>query len=91
MVVAAAAPLVLLASALPRPLVLPTVCLIAVAGAALASLLAWSGAAVRSTQRVTAWDVAGALAYVGFAAGMLSDPQHLIQFFDDNTTASLTK
>ena len=82
MVAIAAAPLLLLGSALPRPLVLPVLCLIAIAGAGVVSLIAWRRGATRQPDHVTAWDVAGALLFVGFAAGMLSDPAqvtHLVE------------
>ena len=42
MVAVAAIPLLLLASLLPRPLVLPTLCLIAIGGAGVAAFVAWS-------------------------------------------------
>ena len=32
------------------------------------------------------WDVAGALAFIGFAAGILSNPEHVIHLADNATT-----
>ena len=64
MAAAAALPLLLLASLLPRPLVLPTLCLIAIAGAGVASFVAWRRNTAADSRNVTAWDVAGALAFV---------------------------
>jgi hypothetical protein len=34
----------------------------------------------RQCPHVTLWDVSGAYAFVGFAAGMLSEPEHVMQF-----------
>jgi 4-hydroxybenzoate polyprenyltransferase len=62
---------------LPAPLVLPTFSLLLLAAAGSTALLAWLGRAERRSERVTFWDVAGALAFIGFAAGMLCDPVQL--------------
>jgi hypothetical protein len=69
-----AAVLALLAAAVPPILVLPVVCLLAIAAAGMVSLLAWRAGVAAQQQRVTAWDVAGALVFIGFAAAILSDP-----------------
>jgi hypothetical protein len=82
----AALPLLLLSALLPRPLVLPVLCLIALAGATIAALLAWGRGAVRNSRQVTAWDVAGALAFIGFAAAMLSNPEQVIYLTEAATT-----
>jgi hypothetical protein len=74
MIATAALPLYVLTSAVPRDLVLPVLCLIAVAGAAIASFVAWWRGSVRRPDRVTDWDIAGALAFVACAAAILSDP-----------------
>lgn len=77
MVGTAALPLYLLTALVPRELVLPVLCLIAVAGTALVSLLAWRRGVRRDPQRVTLWDVAGALAFVACAAAILGDPRQV--------------
>jgi hypothetical protein len=79
---AAAAPLLLLASWLPPALVLPALSLAALACAGSAALIAWWRGARRHGDRLTLWDVAGATAFIGFAAGMLSEPDHIVQLFD---------
>ena len=79
---AAVAPFALLVSLVPRAQVLPVLCLMALTGAALVSLAAWWRGARRHGERVTAWDVAGALAFIGFAAGMLSEPQSVVALFE---------
>ena len=77
MAATAALPLFLLTSLLPRPMVLPTVCLIAIAGAAIAWFVAWKGGTVRDPRRVTALDVAGALAFIACAAAIMSNPEQV--------------
>lgn len=89
--VIAALPLLLLSSLLPRSLVLPVLCLIAITGAAVVSFVAWRRGSVRDAQHVTAWDVAGALAFVGFAAGMLSNPEHAFSLAETATTLNRTE
>jgi hypothetical protein len=91
MAATAAVPLLLLSSLLPRQLVLPVLALIAIAGAAIVSSIAWGRGAVRHSPQVTAWDVAGALAFVGFAAAMLSDPEQVINLTETATTLTRTE
>ena len=88
MVATAAAPLLLLAAVLPRPLVLPALCLIAIAAACAAALFAWRTGAAESGPRITAWDVAGGLVFIGFAAGILSNPEHVVQLADVATSSA---
>jgi uncharacterized membrane protein len=84
--VAAVAPLAVLISLVPRAQVLPFMCLIALVGAALVSLAAWWCGAKRQGEHITFWDVAGALALIGFAAGMLSEPSSVLQLFAQEAT-----
>jgi hypothetical protein len=79
---AAALPLLLLASLLPPPLVLPALSLAALACAGMVAFLAWWRGAARHGERITLWDIAGAAAFIGFAAGMLSDPNQVLHLFD---------
>ena len=78
MVAIAAMPLLLLASLVPRPLVLPTLCLVAIAGAGIVSFVAWSRGVTFDAPNVTAWDAAGALAFIACASAILSNPEHVI-------------
>lgn len=78
MVVVAALPLLLLATLVPRPLVLPALCLIAIAGAGIAAFVAWRRGSVQESRDITAWDVAGGLAFVACASAILSNPEHVI-------------
>jgi hypothetical protein len=82
MAAAAALPLLLLSALVPRPLVLPVLCLVAIAGAAVVSFVAWKRGSAREAQHVTAWDVAGALVLVGCAAAMLSQPEQVLYLAD---------
>jgi hypothetical protein len=62
------------------PPVLPALSLLLIAGAALIGLLAWW----RGTNRggaVTSWDIVAALAFLGCAAAILGEVEHLIDFF----------
>src|SRR5262245_33334602 len=79
---ATVAPLALIISLVPRPQVLPMLCLVALAAAELVALVAWWCGAKRDGDGVTSWDIAGALALIGFAAGMLSEPSAVLALFD---------
>ena len=71
---------------MPPPFVLPTLCLVSLASAGGLTLLAWWLRAKRQTDRVNLWDVAGACALIGFAAGMLSPPEYVVQLFEHAVT-----
>ncbi len=68
---AGAAATCILIWALPPPLVLPAVGVLAIAGAI---AVAWL-TAQRMTATVDYWDIAGALTFVGIFAALLSDPE----------------
>jgi hypothetical protein len=74
----AAMPIILIAAAVPRPLVLPVLSLAAFAVAALVALLAWTSRAKRRGDTLTAWDIAGACALIGCGAAMLSEPENVL-------------
>src|SRR5215470_18364824 len=80
--VATAVPLILLASFVPRPLVLPVLSLTALGCAAVLALAAYWRRAPRHVESITLWDLAGAAALIGFAAGMLTGPDQIIYFVD---------
>ena len=88
MVAIAAAPLFVLASVVPRPLVLPVLCLVAVAGALVASLIAWRRGAPHNAQHVTTWDVAGVLAFIACAAAIMGDPNQVAALTSAATTVA---
>jgi hypothetical protein len=72
---------------LPSVLLLPTLSLATLAIAGLLALLAWLLELPGRTAQVNLWDVAGAFALVGFAAGMLSQPEQVVQMFGPATAA----
>ena len=70
----------------PAALLLPAFSLFAVICAAVAAAFAWRTGAARHSRNVTAWDVSGACALCGIAAGMLSEPENVVQLFGLATT-----
>ena len=61
-------------------LLLPLMSLIALVSAAVIALAAWCLSSNRHSAGITLWDVSGAYAFIGFAAGMLSDPRQVLEF-----------
>jgi Flp pilus assembly protein TadB len=82
-----AAGLLAIVSLVPPILVLPVVSLATIAGAAVAALFAWWCGADRHSSSITSWDVAGALAFIGFAAGILTDSEQILRLFGHETMA----
>jgi hypothetical protein len=62
------------------PLLLPSMSLVALAISVIVALAAWCLSSDRHGAGLTLWDVSGASAFIGFAAGMLSDPQQVLEF-----------
>ena len=62
------------------PLLLPSMSLIALAISAIAALAAWCSSSDRHGDGITLWDISGAYAFIGCAAGMLSDPRQVLEF-----------
>ena len=62
------------------PLFLPLVSLIAFASSAVVALAAWCSSSDHHSRDITLWDISGALAFIGAAAGMLSEPQQVLDF-----------
>lgn len=68
-------------SLLAKPsLLLPLTSLIALVSAAVIALAAWCLSSDRHSAGITLWDVSGAYAFIGVAAGMLSDPRQVLEF-----------
>lgn len=78
---AIAVPLISLPVVVRTPLVLPSMSVIALASAAIIALAAWCVSSDRRSVGISLWDVSGAYAFLGFAAGMLSDPQAVLEFW----------
>lgn len=74
-------PAVLLVVLIPGSLLLPVLSLAAMAIAAGATLFGWARRERRNGDRITWWDIAGAFALIGCAAGMLSQPENALQLF----------
>lgn len=70
-----AIPLILLLAFAPRPLILPLFGMAALVLAAGTACLAWLQAVDWHAGHLTKWDIAGALAFIGFAAVLLSEPE----------------
>lgn len=76
----ASIPVLTLTALVPAGQVLVAVSLGAIYGAALTALVACLTGA-RSHGGIGMWDVAGVLAFVGFGAGMVADPDTVLKFF----------
>jgi hypothetical protein len=76
---AAAASGVLLVWLIPPPLVLPALGLVSFMAAVILALFAYCSGADRHADGITPWDLAGVLALIWVAAGMLSEPEHIAQ------------
>jgi hypothetical protein len=63
------------------PLVLPSLSVVALGSAAVIAFAAWWLSARQNSPGISLWDVSGAYAFVGFAAGMLSDPHQVVEFW----------
>ena len=64
---------------LPAPLVLPVLNVGGLAAAGAVALFAWRVAPISNQQRITVWDVSGACALIGIAAGIFSDPHAILK------------
>ena len=78
---AIAVPLIGLLIFVRTPLLLPLISVTALGGAVAIAFVAWCMSADRHSHGISLWDVSGAYAFVGFAAGMLSDPQQVVDFW----------
>jgi hypothetical protein len=70
---------------LPAPLVLPAIGVLATLAAALAALTAWLTTR-QPAPAVTFWDVAGALTLIGIVATLLSEPELVLPFLQNQRT-----
>ena len=82
LIVAASACGLLIVWAVPASLVLPALGAASFAFAVAVALFAYCSGADRKAHGVTLWDVAGGFALLWLAAGMLSEPEHVVQLFD---------
>lgn len=66
---------------MPVPLLYPALGVAALISAVGAAFLAWSFGSGRDTSHFNLWDAAGVYAFIGFAVGMTSKPDHIVQLF----------
>lgn len=71
---------------LPVPLVLPVLSALLVAAACITALLAWVRPHNKWDERVTYWDITGALALVGICAALLSEPDQVMPLLESRRT-----
>jgi len=77
----------MLMAELPAPLILPALSVVMVViGFGLAAALYLKGSRVGGPP-AAAWEVAGALVFFGFAAGILSNPGDAVAVLDEITSA----
>jgi hypothetical protein len=79
----AAAPAFVLLLLIPLPLVPPVLSLVSFVIACGAALYALFTKASRDAQGVAIWDIAGAFAFTWIVAGIMSNPRHLLDWFDN--------
>src|SRR4051812_38001790 len=71
-------PLVVMIALLPWPVVLPAFSVWSLATAAAIVLCALTCRAPHRRNAVNAWDLAGAFAFIGCAAGILGEVEHMV-------------
>jgi hypothetical protein len=81
MTLLAALPLLAVAALTPSPLVLPVFSVVFLILSGLVALFAWLSGARRHASTITSWDIAGAFAFVGFGAAILSKPENVLYAF----------
>lgn len=79
---AAAATLLAAAALVPAPLILPVLSAVLVLMAGIVAALAWSVPPARNRPRLDHWDISGALAFLGFCAALLSEPEQVLPLLE---------
>jgi hypothetical protein len=79
----ATAPAFVLLLLIPLPLVPPVLSVLSFVIACCVALYALFTRASRDAQGVAIWDVAGAFTFIWIVAGIMSNPQHLLDWFDN--------
>jgi len=77
----AVSPVLVIAWLVPPMLVMPVLSIVSLIGAGSMGLFAWRFGSPGNRGQITSWDVAGMLLFIGFAAGMLSKIDPVVQFF----------
>lgn len=78
----AAAPGLVLLLLIPLPLVLPVLSVLSFVIACGAALFALVKKVNRNAQGISLWDVVYAFTFIWIVAGMMSNPKHLLAWFD---------
>jgi hypothetical protein len=78
----ATAPAFVLLLLIPLPLVPPVLSILSLVIACGVALYALITKASRDVQGVTIWDIAYAFAFIWIVAGKISNPKHLLDWFD---------
>ena len=73
--------LILVAHLVPSALVLPVLSIAFLTAAGVLALIAWCIRSDRNANKITVWDLAGACAFIGFAAGILGTPETTLAVF----------
>lgn len=79
-------PTVVIALLATKAVDLPAASLVSIALAAGIAIYAWRAQVNYRSQGLTFWDLAGMLAFIGFGAGALADPNDVLQLFGMNPT-----
>lgn len=83
----AAAPAVVLLLLIPLPLVPPVLSILSFVMACGLALYALSTKVSRDAPGLTIWDIAGVFIFIWIVAGMMSNPKHLLDWFDNLSIA----
>jgi hypothetical protein len=87
LIVLVAVPALLIVWLVPLPLVLPALSMVSFAIAGCTAVLAYHAGADRHADAITLWDIAGAYALIWVGAGVFTDPERVIQLFDQMAMA----
>jgi len=79
LIAGAAAPIVVVLWLLPAPLVLPAFSILSIAMSVIIGSIAYFVDRGRDKDAITNWDIAAAFMLVGCVAGLLSEPQNVLQ------------
>ena len=79
----ATAPAFVLLLLIPLPLVPPVLSILSFVIACGVALYALFTKASRDTHGIATWDIAGAFAFIWIAAAIISNPVHLLDWFDN--------
>jgi hypothetical protein len=88
LLVAISAPTTVFLILVDTPVILPSLSAFSLAIATLIAAVAWWTVSSRHSAHLTLWDVSGAYLFLGFAAGILSDPEQVMELMAIPTNVS---